>query len=474
MATSVELAEASPGSQGIHGLHRQLSTLQIVALCIATVAPFESIFVLYGTTAGTVGTGIFYLFLFGGILAVANALVYSHISTVMPLAGGAYGAINRILGDYFGTVFLVINLITWVLIVPSVTEPAASFLNGLHYIMPVPDLSAVIIFVIMGLALLNTRVSGTLSTVFLFLEILFSLLWIGVGLTHMKVGVGAFLQWPRALKAHSFGAPLGIGVLMAGVPAAMFALGGYESTIHFGEEIRNPARMRFAVVLGAAVSAIIYAIAMPLVLASDTNFGAVMNAALPGQAALVAVVPAVAGIFLIYLFVSAFNAGLCNFLDPARLLLNAGADGKFGRPGKVLAKVNGNGVPYVATLLWVIPSLVLNYATSLQNVLAFTGVTLLLGYVTMSIAAIVLKVRAGDALSLRGGAFWAFPLVPLVVIVPALVAIVLQPSGYLLSAGIIVVAALALALAVHRRIRVNSRDAILSEIDRIRDVQPSA
>jgi ABC-type Co2+ transport system permease subunit len=63
-----------------NGLIRQLTNTQMIALAIAGIGPFYSIFVVYGSIAQAVGTGILWLFLGAGIVAVANGLLFSHLS----------------------------------------------------------------------------------------------------------------------------------------------------------------------------------------------------------------------------------------------------------------------------------------------------------------------------------------------------------------------------------------------------------
>lgn len=433
-------------------MRRQLTVFHTVALGIASVAPFESIFILYGTIAGQAGTGLVWIFIAAGLLAIANAYAFSTMARYFPNSGGGYETFRMAVGAPAGTMYIILTLLNWVLVVSTLAVPAASFLNDVHYIMPVPLLASILILIMLGLSLLNVRDSGLVSEIFLIFELAFTVVWIIIAVTHMKVPISVLLSYPRALVGNHFGHAIGIGALIAALPGAMFALSGYESAIHYAEEMQDFRKIIPAVVRAAVISALVYVIAMPMVLLIDHHFSYELNAAIPGEAALVHALPGIAPVFLLYMFVSSFNGGLASYLESSRLVMNAALDGNFGAwLGRWLGRVDRRGVPYMATLIWLVPSIVTVWVTSLSTLLSFTGVTIMITYIFVSFGAMYFYWRVKGRMRVENhGAFRWFPLVPLAVIIPSIVVIVLQPLGYIETSLGVVVVGIIVALLAHR------------------------
>ncbi|MCY0879055.1 MAG: APC family permease [Firmicutes bacterium] len=438
----------------VHGLVRQLTVPQMMALSIAGIGPFYSIFVVYGSIVQGVGTGILWIFFAAGIIAVANGLVFSHLSRYFPLAGGGYALVRQILGPGMGTIYVILSILNWVLVVAAFTTPTATFINTLHPVMPLVWLEVLLVVVMVALSLTNVRLSGVISVVFLAIELLFVIFWLVIGFTHLAVPWSVVLKWPRAVGAQRFGAPISAAALVAAMPSAIYSLAGYESSIHYTEEMIHFKRIIWSVTLTAAGAAVLYMLGMPLVLLTDRHFGAVMAASIPGESVLTHVFPGVAPLFLGYLIISSFNGGLVSYQEASRMLMNAARDGNFGSwLGRILGSTNQRGVPWVAILVWFIPTVAVILVAQLNAIFAFTGVTIMITYVMVSLAAIWFYLKAARPMGVKGGAFWAFPLIPMLVIVASLTVIVLQSRSYIWVSLAIVTAGAGLALAVGRKFR---------------------
>jgi amino acid transporter len=438
----------------LHGLIRQLTVPQMMALSIAGIGPFYSIFVVYGSIVQGVGTGILWVFFIAGIIAVANGLVFSHLSRYFPLAGGGYALVRQILGPGMGTIYVILSILNWVLVVAAFTSPTATFINTLHPVLPLVWLEFLLVVVMVALSLTNVRLSGLISVIFLVIELVFVALWIVVGFTHLALPWSVVLSWPRAVGAHRLGAPISGAAFVAAMPAAIYSLAGYESSIHYTEEMINFKRIIWSVTLTAAGAAVLYMLGMPLVLLTDRHFGAVMAASIPGESVLTHVFPGIAPLFLGYLIISSFNGGLVSYQEASRMLMNAARDGNFGRwVGRILGKTSASGVPWVAILVWFVPTIVVILVAQLNTIFAFTGVTIMITYVMVSGAGIWFYHKTARQLQLKGGAFWAFPLIPAVVIVASIGVIALQPHNYIWVSLAIIVAGALLAMAVGRKFR---------------------
>ncbi|PSR32679.1 MAG: hypothetical protein C7B46_13030 [Sulfobacillus benefaciens] len=445
-----------------NGLIRQLTNTQMIALAIAGIGPFYSIFVVYGSIAQAVGTGILWLFFGAGIVAVANGLVFSHLSRYYPLAGGGYALVRQILGPAVGAMYVILSILNWVLVVAAFTGPAATFINTIHPIMSPTMLQILLILIMVLLSIGNVRLSGVVSVVFLILELCFTAFWIILGFTHLQLPWSTVMEWPRALSAHAIGQPIGILAFVSAIPLAIYSLAGYESSIHYTEEMLNFKKIVTTVTVSAVGAALLYMIAMPLVLLTDHHFGLVMNAAIPGESAMIHAVHGIAPLFLLYLAISSFNGGLVSYQEASRMLMNAANDGNFGIWLKhVLGRVTQRGVPWVATLIWFVPTVLVVLIANLSTILSFTGVTIMVTYIIVAIAAIWFKAKTSKQFDLHGGAFWVFPLVPLFVIAASVVVIILQPKSYIaISVGILVAGAL-IGWAAFKRFRFTSTEELI-------------
>ncbi len=452
------------GKRTVNGFIRQLTVPQMMALSIAGIGPFYSIFVVYGSIVQGVGTGILWVFLVAGIIAVANGLMFSHLSRYYPLAGGGYALVRKVLGPGMGTVYGILSILNWLLVVAAFTGPTATFINALHPIMPVPWLEVVLVLIMVALSLTNVRLSGAISVVFLVIELLFVVVWVAIGFTHLQLPWTVVLHEPRMVAAHALGRPVSAAVFIAAMPAAIYSLAGYESSIHYTEEMIDFKRIVWTVTLTAAGASVLYMLAMPLVLLTDHHFGAVMAAGIPGQSVLTHVFPGIAPIFLGYLIISSFNGALVSYQEASRMVMNAARDGNFGRRiGRVLGRTNDAGVPTTAIFVWIVPTILVILVTALNTIFSFTGVTIMMSYIIVSVAGIWFYRETRQTFSLKNGAFWAFPLIPALVIVTSLVVIGLQPRNYIWISLSVLAAGVIVSLAVRRSFRPPRGQSLIAE-----------
>jgi len=445
-------------------LRKELSYLQFLALSVATVAPFLGIFALYSQYASAVGSGILYLFLLTGIYAVCNATVFAHMSSLYPLAGGAYAVIHNVAGKFWGLFYLMLQVIYLLSAAAVVAGFSASFLNSLFPFLSVVPTTVALLLIILILALSNIRASGIVSGTFLCLELLFIAFWFVFALTHLQVPLTtAFTFPPHSLGDHGqLAGPVSFAVFITVFPLAVFGVSGYEWATHFTEEAKNYRQVRRALVTAALIGAIALGVGQTLITLVDAHFQAVETASVPGAYVLQQLLPALAPILIVYIAMSSFNAGLANYLQASRVVFEGARNGEYGSwVSGILAKVNRAGVPQWATVLWIIPSVLLVVFPTLQSLLAFTSVLLVVAYILVSLSAIIFYLKVGRSAGMRYGAFRFFPLFPAVVILFGIVILTTQSLiDLLISAGILLVG-LILAVAVHRNPRLNSSSEIV-------------
>jgi amino acid transporter len=401
-------------------LRRELSLFHQFALSIATVGPFIVIFGFYGPIAGGVGTGVFYLIALVGILHVANANIFAHMSSLFPRAGGGYSIVRSTMGAYWGFIYLVIQVVYWAAVSATVVTLAASFLHSQFG-------------------------------------------WLSERPTELVL-IGAIFH-ALADNGH-LGSPITLSAFIATIPVAIFALSGYEWGSSYTEEAKDFRSVRRALVCAAAASVIVTAIAMPLLFVADPHYQRVLTALVPGAQVLKDVAPALAPVLIIYVAFSSWNAAMSNFLQASRLIFDAAREDEFGsRIGGLLSYVNAGGAPVVASVVWLIPTVAFVLSERLQQLFVFSAVMLLFAYIAMALTASFFYLRVGRAAGLRTGAFRWFPLVPAIVIGFSVLGLVKQSWHDVRVALWILLGAAVVGFVRHRSVTLRSSPDIAANSD---------
>jgi amino acid transporter len=443
-------------------LRRELSLAHQFALSIATVGPFIVIFGFYGPIASGVGTGIFWLLALVGVLHIANANVFAHMSSLFPRAGGGYSIVRATVNPLGGFVYLVIQVVYWAAVTATVVTLAASFLNSQFSGLAERPTELVLVAAIFAIALTHVIEAGRVSLVFLILEGAFALIWVVIALLNAHSLGNMFALPPRELGGTGqLGGHISLNAFIATIPVAIFALSGYEWGSSYTEEAKDFRSVRRALVMAACAAVLVCAIAMPLLFVADVHYQRVLTALVPGAQVLKDVAPALAPILLVYVAFSSWNAGLSNFLQAARLIFDAARQGEFGAAiGRPLSYVNKGGAPVAAAIIWLIPTVAFVLSSKLQQLFIFSAVMLLFAYIAMSLTACFFYVRVGRAAGLRSGAFRWFPLVPVIVFAFSVLGIVKQSWHDVRTGLLIVLGAVLVGLIRHRSIALNSSTTI--------------
>lgn len=217
---------------------------------------------------------IFYAaWVIGGLIALCGALTYAEIGSRMPVTGGYYKifayayhpsiafAVNCIIivsnAASLGAVALVGGEYITGVFVPQLQDPKWSLnpANASHIqtIQIIIAISAVLIFY--GINLLGLKMTARTQNVLTVIKItllilLIAPLFFADASPHQIISSSAEVQpmFKEYLKAF------GIGLV-----AVSFTYGGYQQTINFGEEVRNPKKtIPRAIFLGMAVIIILY------------------------------------------------------------------------------------------------------------------------------------------------------------------------------------------------------------------------
>jgi APA family basic amino acid/polyamine antiporter len=205
--------------------------------------------VVAASKAGT-PTIFFLAWLIGGLVALCGALTYAEIGSRYPVTGGYYKIFSY---GYHPSLAFAVNCIILVSNAASTAIVAvigAEYIGHFFYTGPPPELfkqgvtiGAVAVFYVINMLGLkmSSRVQNFLilvkiSLILLLLLSVFGTYPVPANPSAHSVPVGAVSQSSSAIL--NFFKSLGIGLI-----AVSFTYGGYQQSINFGGEVRDPARI---------------------------------------------------------------------------------------------------------------------------------------------------------------------------------------------------------------------------------------
>src|SRR5579862_14821 len=263
-------------------LRRVLGVWGLIGIGLGTM--LGGIFPTVGVGIQLAGSGAITAFLVSGIVCVFVALCYAEFASMVPVAGSAYTYAYATLGEFIAWV------IGWDLILEygiSAAPVASSFSGYLqelfgyfHFAMPISlqtaalattpwpvsigflhmtlahlDLAhsqydviaALSVIVVSALLAIGIKESATTNAIFVILQIVSFVVFVGVGLAFMH-------------PAHFAGAaPLGFHSVVASAALVFFAYIGFDTVTVASEESRNPQRdVPIAVVGSLIIGALLF------------------------------------------------------------------------------------------------------------------------------------------------------------------------------------------------------------------------
>ncbi len=201
---------------------------------------------------------LFYLvWVLGGLVTLCGALTYAEIGSRLPVAGGFYKVLS--VGFHPAYSFM----INWTLVISNAASIAAVCIVGAEYIGPVilpadmqheggRKLIAIgAVLMLYGINMLGIRMSASWQNVLTVFKItLVLLLCLAAFSNQVAPAAEVAVTSVNHSWAYIFGAAL--------VPV-FFTYGGYQQTINFGSDVREPARnMPRAILLGICIILVLY------------------------------------------------------------------------------------------------------------------------------------------------------------------------------------------------------------------------
>ncbi|MEM8514961.1 APA family basic amino acid/polyamine antiporter [Massilia sp. MP_M2] len=237
-------ASAKPG-----GLKKVLGPTDLILLGIGAIVG-TGIFVLTGTGAVTAGPGLSLSFVIAAMACCFAALCYAEFASTVPVAGSIYTYSYATLGEFVAwmigwDLLLEYGLATstvavgWSgyfqsllsgfgLVLPDALTAAPGARPGVETLFNLP--AFLIMMAITFLLSLGMRESARLNNVMVIIKISVVLLFIAVGVGHVK---------PENWQPYM---PYGMTGVMSAAALVFFAFIGFDAVTSAAEEVKNPAR----------------------------------------------------------------------------------------------------------------------------------------------------------------------------------------------------------------------------------------
>lgn len=421
-------------------LDRGLSILGNVSIAVSDISPTTGLFLQLPVILVIAGTGAFWAFIVGGLLALCVALTMGELGSRYPVSGGLYSIVLRVLGKPLGFVAFLDYLLQGIFIPGTVGLAAAAYLSAIigidvHILAPIVMALATLI------AIINITQGAKFVGFFLVMELLVVVVLGFVTIIHPVQPIGILFNPITFAKDSPTAIPVGLGAIFAAVTVAMFGFNGYDSAINFSEETSGAASNVGKSVFNAAWIGIAFQIVpmIGIVLAAP-DLAKFLTSDAPityiGEARL----GSIAGTFLnIGAAIAMFNCTIACVIQFARVLYSSGRDKAWPMPiNNALIKVSARfKTPWVATIVVGAMAGVLVFFSSLLAAVTFISVMIVLLYALIAISDIVARVRGmKPAFKMP---FW--PLPPVLAILGALAALSQQKiSDIAITAGVVALA----------------------------------
>lgn len=237
----------------------QLRTFDLTIIVISLVIGM-GIFRTPSEVAAKAGTvEIFFLvWLAGAVVSLFGALTFAEIGSRFPVAGGFYKIFSHCYTPAFAF------MVNWITVISNAASTAAVGIMGSAYLAPLifPDsietgtqiIAICMVLMLMGLNLWGIKISMLVLNTLMLIKIALLLLLISCVFFVSSQIVEPDSIARSALQHHD---PLKAFILC--FTPVFFTFGGYQQTMNFGGDVRNPAKtMPRAIFYGIATILILY------------------------------------------------------------------------------------------------------------------------------------------------------------------------------------------------------------------------
>ncbi|WP_413514757.1 APC family permease [Serratia proteamaculans] len=380
-----------------HKFKGNLSVLDVVMITASGVTPASSIFVIAPLAIASAGSGAFISFLIAAFIAATIALCYAELGAAHPSAGGEYSIIKRLFGTLCG-LQTYLFILSAALFVPAVLATGAvPYLNtALGTNFDASTAGMITILIGGACAIFNIKANALLTGTFLVVEVavLGLIAWLGFSNPHQSAEI---LTSPVMLNPEGLLTPVSVPLIVAMVGVALFSYNGYGAAVYMAEDMREQGKpMATAIMLTLVIVVLVELLPFTALLIGAPSLVEMAKQADPvGYVVSQLGGPTLARVVSGAIYLSVFNAIIAIVAQFSRMMFSSGRDG-FWLPqvNRSLKKIHPRfGTPWIATLLFGIPSALLAFCSNLGDLTSFTVILLLLVYIIMAIAALISRRR---------------------------------------------------------------------------------
>lgn len=413
-------ASAKPG-----GLKKVLGPTDLILLGIGAIVG-TGIFVLTGTGAVTAGPGLSLSFVIAAMACCFAALCYAEFASTVPVAGSIYTYSYATLGEFVAWMIGWDLLLEYGLATSTVAVGWSgyfqSLLSGFGVVLPDALTAApgarpgvetlfnlpafLIMMAITFLLSLGMRESARLNNVMVIIKISVVLLFIAVGVGHVK---------PENWQPYM---PYGMTGVMSAAALVFFAFIGFDAVTSAAEEVKNPARDLPTGIIGSLIICTILYVVVAAIMTGIVPHMDFKGVDHPVSLALqVAGEDWVAGFVDLAAILGMSTVMLVMAYGQTRILFAMSRDGLMpARLSKVHPKY---GTPFFATWLVGIIFGLIAAVVPLTVLAELVNIGTLAAFTLVSIAVIVLRKKRPDLP--RAFRCPAVPLIPILAIIFCLV-----------------------------------------------------
>jgi fructoselysine transporter len=420
-----------------NGLDRKISLLQATAINMTDMVGIGPFVVLSVVAEIMNGPYFLYAWLAGALLSFTDAMIWSELGSVFPLAGGSYNFLKEGYGPKWGK--LLSFLFVWQTMIQAplvIASAAIGFSQYFNYIFPLGImesklLSGAVVIMIVFLLYRKIETIGKIS-VFLWTGVLITLACIiAGGILHGNffspvIHINDGLQTNQA-----FAAAIGFASVKT-----MYSYLGYYNVCHLGGEIirpeKNIPRSMFISIAGIAVLYLCMNISVASVLPFDTikKSQFVVSEYMQALAGPVAAT-VITALVLWVAFASVFSATL----GYSRIPYAAAKDGAFF---KIFARLHPTKYfPYVSLLVLGSVAFIFSLLFKIKDVIdAILAMRILIQFVGQAVGLLLLSKQRG-----RNFFKWKMPLFPVPVILAMFIWLfIFKSTGMqMMTSGLIVI-----------------------------------
>lgn len=385
-----------------------------MAFALAATSATASVFLTYGSAWAAAGTGLVIGFLIGAVIAYAIALSYAKgASAYRYTAGGDYSIVAQALGRRVGSIYTSLFAFKGIVIPAVLSLATAAYLQAVIPGLALVPTAVVVLLVILFLSVEGIKVSSTVAMVMVAIESVVLVGFMVVAATHLRQPFGVLLH-PVMPSNHGLLPAVGTGVL-ASVVSALFAFNGWEASLYVSEETKtNPRGIGRTVVVNISLIVGLEVLAVLLATLALPQLSLSTSTVIP----LAVVVRSAMGVFgatalLVRIVIAQIDSALASTVVYGRIYYAIARDGHWPEAlNRFFLRLNRFGVPYGAFVVLGVINVIVCLATSLTNLVVFTGALLMVLYLGVAASSFITRRRDHPAFRMP---WWPVP--PLVAIV---------------------------------------------------------